>query len=194
LEVATAGYQGNLNLAEEYLAGRGIDLDAAARYRLGVVLDPYSGHETGRGRLAIPYLTKAGVVTIRFRAMDGAKPKYLTLPGGGTRLYNTAALHEAGQTIWICEGEFDALVTTEYAGLPAVGICGANVWAPFWGRIFADFDEVVIASDGDEAGAAMADRLMGHIPHARRAPLPENHDCNSFYLERGADELRAALC
>ena len=49
--------------AEDYLVERGITQEAAVKARLGVVLDPLTGHEAYEGRLAIPYVTRSEKVS-----------------------------------------------------------------------------------------------------------------------------------
>src|SRR4051812_39466457 len=121
--MATAAYQKHLDVAEEYLAGRGISRAIAESHRLGVVVDPMPGQEGMRGRLAIPALGRGNTVySLRFRALHNVDSfKYLGLPGVDLRLFNVRALHEAGDTIHIAEGELDA-ISLGAAGLPAVGV------------------------------------------------------------------------
>jgi hypothetical protein len=126
LEMATAAYQKHLDVAEEYLAGRGISRAIAESHRLGVVVAPLPGHERMVGRLAIPYLGRGSVVSgLRFRSLDNGDPKYLGLPGVELRLFNVRGLHEAGDTIHITEGELDAISLTA-CDLHAVGVPGVT--------------------------------------------------------------------
>src|SRR5690349_19292310 len=70
LEIATLRYAENLDLAMPYLEKRGITRATAKSVMLGVVTDPVLGHAPARGRLAIPYITDAGPVTMNFRCME----------------------------------------------------------------------------------------------------------------------------
>jgi DNA primase len=88
LEQTALKYQQHVNLAEEYLAKRGLSLQDVERFKLGVVAEPIVGHEIYKGRLSIPYITEAGVVDIRFRSINGEEPKYLGIPGATTHLYS----------------------------------------------------------------------------------------------------------
>ena len=55
-------------------------MEAARLARLGVVEEAEIGHETFQGRLSIPYITKTGVVDIRFRSLNPAvEPKYMDI-------------------------------------------------------------------------------------------------------------------
>ena len=199
LEQATAFYQQSLKEALPFLECRGLDEAVARKYRLGVVQRPCSGHESYTGRLAIPYLSRSGVVSIRFRCLEDHNckevgcPKYLSVRGDKPTLYNTEALFSAGSVIAITEGEMDAVVITEYAGVPAVGIQGVNAWNDAWSRTLNDFERVLIVGDGDEAGKNMVERLVDSIPNAVGVSLPESLDANDVYLKYGADELAMIL-
>ena len=196
---ATAFYQQSLKAALPFLECRGLDEAVARKYRLGVVSRPCSGHESYVSRLSIPYLSRSGCVTIRFRCLEEHNckiaqcPKYLSMRGDKPTLYNTEALFAAGSVIAITEGELDALVITEYAGIPAVGIQGVSAWNEVFARTLNDFDRVLIVGDGDEAGRQMVDRLVDSIPNAIGVSLPDGLDANEVYVQYGADELAYIL-
>lgn len=199
LDQATAYYERSLKEALPFLECRGLDEAVARKYRLGVVQRPCSGHESYAGRLAIPYLSRSGVVTIRFRCLDphdckeASCPKYLGLRGVKPTLYNTEALFAASSVIAITEGELDAVVITEYTGIPAVGIQGVSAWNDVFARTLNDFDKVLIVGDGDDAGKNMVERLVDSVPNAVGVYLPDGRDANDVYLEHGADELAYIL-
>lgn len=193
MEKATSLYQNSLRLAGDYLLERGIDPAEAKRYRLGVVEEPYSEtHEQYVGRLAIPYLTPTGVVSLRFRTL-GNGTKYLSMPGDKGFLYNVSALVGGGDTIAVCEGELDALIVTEYAGVPAVGLPGVHLWKPAYDRCFAGFRHVLAVGDGDAAGESMIDALDEHLENLVPRQMPTGMDCNEFFLEEGPEALRDFL-
>ena len=154
LEAALVGYERALPMVEGYLSGRGITPDVARCYRLGYVAEPVVGHEHYVGRLAIPYLTPAGVVDLRFRAVAGDGAKYLSRPGAQPTLYNVAGLHRATDRVVVCEGEMDTIVMDGVVGLPAVGCPGVQLWQAYYARLFADFTRVYVLGDGDDAATA----------------------------------------
>ena len=87
---AALKYAGNIYQAEDYLKSRGITMEAARLARFGVVGEPEIGHETFQGSLCIPYITKSGVVDLRFRSLNPAvEPKYM-----GCLLYTSDAADE----------------------------------------------------------------------------------------------------
>ncbi len=190
LDQATTQYAGNIHLAMEYLDGRGLDEATARGYRLGVVTpDCFPDHRHYIGRLAIPYLTRAGVVTIRFRKLnDSDEAKYLSLPGDQSRLYNVNQLFKGGDTLVIVEGEMDSITVAEYAGVPCVGVHGVSNWKPVFARMTEDYTRKIIVGDGDEAGRGFAEGLAEELSGAA-VVLPPGEDCNSILVKRGVFEL-----
>lgn len=163
--------------ARQYLSDRGIDEAATVKYSLGICDDIY------HGRLSIPYLRRAGVVGFNFRSIHGDTPKYLTQ--GHKHLYNTAALDRADLTgsIYITEGEFDAIIATERYGLAAVGVPGAAVWKalPYAAELFRGYDRIVVLADPDDAGMALAATILADIPRAEVRKL--QYDVTDCYLK-----------
>lgn len=187
-------YEANLAMAGDFLTARGIGSQTAKRFRLGFVQKPYSEtHDGYEGRLSLPYLSKAGVVALRFRALDDKSRKYLQPAKSRSWLFNTPSLYSAPRLVAVCEGELDTIVTDSYAGIPAVGIAGVNAYRPEFGRCFESVDKVLVVADGDEAGLGMVERLLDEIPNAVAAQMPAGHDANSFYLANGASALRDHL-
>jgi DNA primase len=183
-------YHSALHEAEEYLAGRGITLEQAQKARLGVVLDPLTGHEAYAGRLSIPYLTRSGVVDLRFRALADEEPRYMGLSGATTRLYNVNAFFRATSYICICEGEIDTITLDTVCNLPAVGVPGVNNWKKHYTRLLADFDNVFLFADGDQAGNEFAKSLSRELSGLTVIHMPEGEDVNSMYRQEGPDYFR----
>lgn len=190
LERATARYAANLGLAAEWLQARGIDRSTAERFRLGVVVSPEPNHELMVSRLAIPSIGLRGVVSLRFRCMQGHDckevdcNKYLGEDGVETRLWNPQALHAPGGRIGISEGELDGL-TLEMCDLPAVGVPSANNWKAHYPRLFAGYDKVYVFGDGDRAGRDFNARVLRDVPHAIIVTMGQDQDVNKVYQEEG---------
>lgn len=197
LEFATSQYEQNLHLAEEYLSSRGFSEETASSSRLGVVVEPVPGDDQFIGRLAIPYLTRSGVVDIRFRCLKAHDckaencKKYLGHPGRPLRLYNVEALFEADDFIVLCEGELDTITATQ-CGFPAVGVPGVGGWKPHFNRIFEDYQRVYLFADGDEAGRKFGERLKQELS-AVVVTMPEGEDVNSAFVKFGEDYLRSRI-
>lgn len=184
--------------AEEFLNQRGLGaFEGLDKFRFGYVDDPLPEHEKYRGKLAIPYLRchpRHGwtVAQIRFRALDGSKPKYTSTPGAKPRVYNTQALTQPGLVVGICEGELDA-VTASLAGLPTVGLPGSTTWQPHWAEMFKGYHEVLVFTDGDEPGEKMGRTIAKALSNARIIPCPDGEDINSILTSQGLDALREKL-
>lgn len=184
---ATQLYALKIGLAESYLATRGLSVDEATTFHLGMVEDPLPGHEKFTGRLAIPYITPSGVVDIRFRSMNGEEPKYMGMPGAQTTMFNVSACFEAHKYICITEGEMDAIALSVKTGHPTVGIPGANSWKPHYTRILDDYDTVILLADGDKAGSDFGKQVARELPNATVIPMPEGEDVNSVIVSLGKD-------
>lgn len=193
LESKTAQYHSNVSRGLEYLAGRGISADTIDSARLGVVDEalPSDPHANGE-RLSIPYITKSGVVDIRYRCIrehncgEASCPKYLGGTGTTPRLYNVGCIDTAGSRICITEGELDAVILHQL-GYSAVGVPGANTWKRHWRRLFEDFTRVYIFCDGDEAGRGFRTHILAEIPTAEAVMMPEKQDVTTMFLKEGRD-------
>jgi DNA primase len=184
---ATHNYAGSISLAHDYLASRGIPIEVARLAQLGVVAEPEVGHEQYSGRLSIPYITKTGVVDLRFRSLNPAvEPKYMGLTGAETKMYNVLDVERAGDFIGVCEGEIDTLTISRCVGIPCVGVPGANSWKKHYTRLLADFERVFVFADGDQPGTEFARSLARELP-VTIVQLPEGHDVNSMFVQEGAE-------
>jgi DNA primase len=187
---AAAKYAESIYLAEDYLASRGITKEVARQARLGVVEAPETGHEAYTGRLAIPYMTKTGVVDIRFRSLNPAiEPKYMGMTGAETKMYNVIDVERAGDWIGVCEGELDTITLSGCVGIPCVGVPGANSWKKHYTRLLADFERVFVFADGDQPGKEFASSLARELP-VTIVSMPDGEDVNSIYVKHGADYIR----
>jgi DNA primase len=186
LDKATTKYAGSIYQAEDYLKSRGIPLEVARLVSLGVVAEPEVGHEAFVGRLSIPYITKTGVVDLRFRSLNPAvEPKYMGMTGAETKMYNVLDVERAGDFIGVCEGEIDTLTISRCVGIPCIGVPGANSWKKHYTRLLADFERVFVFADGDQPGTEFARSLARELP-VTIIQLPDGQDVNSMYVQEGA--------
>ena len=180
-------YAESIQAAGAYLESRGITKEAALAVSLGVVTEPEPGHEQYQGRLCIPYITKTGVVDLRFRSLNPAvEPKYMGMTGAETKMYNVLDVEKAGDYIAVCEGEIDTITLSKLVGIPAVGVPGSNAWKRHYTRLLADFERVFIFADGDTSGRDFANSLARELP-VTVLQLPDGEDVNSMYVNQGKD-------
>lgn len=184
---AAAKYAESIQVAGDYLQSRGITKEAALAVSLGVVTEPEPGHEQYLGRLSIPYITKTGVVDLRFRSLNPAvEPKYMGMTGAETKMYNVTDIEKAGDFIAVCEGEIDTITLSKLAGIPAVGVPGSNAWKRHYTRLLADFERVFIFADGDTSGRDFANSLARELP-VTVLQLPDGEDVNSMFVSEGKE-------
>lgn len=189
-------YAANLDLASSYLSGRGISQATAEAVRLGVVVDPEPGHELMVGRLAIPYITRTGIVDMKFRCTQHEDcknegcVKYLCLTGSNPHLYNVNAFFRESAVMGITEGEFDADILDYEVGIPAVGCPGAQAWQPHFARCFVGYENIYLFTDGDTAGREFAKKVAEDLPPLTVVNLPEKQDVTTVYLSEGPEGLR----
>jgi DNA primase len=190
LEIATEKYESLVSnqTAYDHLQDRGINPESIKDFRLGFVGEPISGHEQYRGCLAIPGIGPNGVYSLRFRNLNSDGPKYLSITGAPTRLFNVRAIHTAGDVIAITEGELDAVILNQ-CGVPAIGVPGANNWKRHHSRMVAGFQKVFIFGDGDKAGEEFSKKVMDSVSSGIRMNMPSGHDVNSFFLAHGQEHL-----
>jgi len=190
---AAAKYAANIFQAEDYLASRGITREAARLARFGVVGEPEIGHETFQGRLCIPYITKSGVVDLRFRSLNPAvEPKYMGMTGFETKMYNVLDIDRAGDWIGVCEGELDTITLSACVGIPCIGVPGANSWKKHYTRLLADFERVFVFADGDQPGKEFAASLSRELP-VTIVQMPDGEDVNSCYVKYGSQYIRERM-
>ena len=201
LESQTSQYESSLVLAEDYLVGRGITEDTAAMARLGVVDEPLEFDDDATGNyLSIPYLARAGVVSLRFRCIreHNCKDvpyhgKYRTRLGDRTRIYGVEHLVSAGPAICITEGELDALILNQL-GYPAVALPGAKTWKSHYRRLFEDFSRIIVFADGDHDGTEFGAEWQKIFPRSVEvAQMDEKEDVNSMFLLYGEDYFHDIL-
>lgn len=187
-----------------YLHGRGLGAAVADRFRLGYVAPERDTPRQFWHRMAIPYLTPTGVVSLRYKCLaphhdktlgidPGGCPKMLGETGDELTLYNASAvLHERGP-VFLCEGEPDVWAITTLYGSPAVGIPGAEAWAKhsYWARCFVGLD-LILPADGDKPGRDLAAAVKRDLPETRVVQLPDGDDALSV-LARDPDEF-AGYC
>ena len=190
LGVASQKYAANIYQAEDYLRSRGISMEAARLARFGVVVEPEIGHEAFTGRLSIPYITKTGIVDLRFRSLNPAvEPKYMGMTGAETKMFNVLDIERAGDYIGVCEGELDTVTLSSCVGIPCVGVPGANSWKKHYTRLLADFERVYVFADGDQPGKEFATSLARELP-VTIVSMGDGEDVNSAYVKYGADYIR----
>jgi len=179
--------------AREYATrpDRGLTAEQVDRWGLGYAVD---GRQ--RGRIVFPTRDLRGrLLSFTGRSFIGSDPKYLTASKGEGRQDGAVF----GEQHWpaqrgrlhVTEGEINALAVERATGGAVAALSGSHLAVEQVLKI-GTFNEIVICTDPDPAGAKAASQLVGALArHARvrRATLPEGTD--AAVLERS--DLAARL-
>jgi len=147
------------SLGEKYLQRRGIPLELAQAYGVGYAAPgrwPHKNRDWKWGRLVFPHTNPAGeVVNLYGRAVGSnekvpkeARHDHLPGPRG---VFNAPAL--AGDTVFICEGAFDALSLMAAGHKEACAVFGVDGLRWEWVKA----RRVVFCFDQDAAGGKWRD-------------------------------------
>lgn len=133
---------------DPFRAKRGLNEDTLARFQIGWDAD--------QDAYTIPVRNAQGdLVNIRFYQIDPSdeRRKIWSIMGHGSPVLYPIAQLDDNQSIVLCEGEWDALLTIQ-KGFPAVTRTGAaKVWKDSWNPLFQD-KCVLLCHDMDEPGQA----------------------------------------
>jgi DNA primase len=171
----------------------------AAGESCGLVQPPSQSrprHDTFLGRIVFPDIAGGHVRCLQGRAFPERprSPKYLTLRGARTGLYNQAAA--SSPSVILCEGIPDTLSVLA-AGLPACGIYGTQGWKDEHSAHFARARRVYVALDRDATRRAIdIARRFGARGRVIIPPdsLGEKGDLNDWLAASGSPQaFRAAL-
>ena len=204
LELASKTYHNQLGAGKlagslpsgvlDYFNSHALTWPILGKYRIGYVVAPLPGDERFTGTLSIPYLSRSGVVSLKFRSLTISSGKYAQASGQRGRLYNTNSYFDAGTTIGISEGEIDAVSATEHLGLPTMGVPGAQGWQDSWKIVLRDFTMVFVFADGDQAGKQFAYDVADTVGwRARVVECPDGEDVSSMCASGRAAELQALM-
>lgn len=138
-------------------------------------------------RILIPFFNGERITFIQARRIDSEYPKYINLAGRKPPLFNTETLKgmSAGETVYLCEGAFDAMML-EQAGKHAVACLGVRNVSEKDLDMFLPFS-VVLALDNDAAGQGRAEELAKMLYRRGKASeilsLPDGcKDVTDYFL------------
>ena len=190
-----------------YLRSLGIKDSVIQQAGLAKVSEKSGRHyDTFRDRLMIPILDQHGrVIAFGGRIMGEGEPKYLNSPETPIyqKSYHLFGLHHAAREIRnqdravLVEGYFDVIAPHQAGVNNVVASLGTSLTAAQV-RLLGRFTRrVAVCFDPDAAGANAALRsvelFLEHEFDCRVAVLPEEHDPDTFVLQKGAEAFRTVL-
>jgi hypothetical protein len=103
-------------------------------------------------------------------------------------LYMAPSDIEDVRTLYVCEGEIDAMSVRQMGNL-VIGVPGASSWRDEWCETWPRFNKINVMADGDSAGDNLWERIIKacHAKHGARwtnthleAISATNHDANDL--------------
>lgn len=178
---------GNEGALEWLETKRGINLETIQKYGIG-----WDGR-----RYAMPIYDEKGILRNIRCYSSVLDPKILNWPGWGSppRLFPMATLLGDPKVIFICEGEWDALLANQQ-GIPTVtgtgGVKSMGRWYGNWSDWFRD-RVVFICFDCDDEGRIGARRVAAKLARVTRKlrvvelpfPIGSHKDLTDYILEGG---------
>lgn len=152
---------------------RGLTLDTLDTWEIG--------YDARRQRFTIPIRDRMGTLVNIRRYSRTQQPKMKNAGGHGDppRLFPQDNLQ--ADTVIVCEGEWDALLSTQM-GFPAVtGTHGVGTWLTSWNKHFRR-KTVYVCFDNDDEGKLGAARVAKHLESVARSvrivklPVERNHE------------------
>lgn len=176
------------DLTEKTLAYRGISKESAEKYGITTSVDK-DGKEIRRV-YPYPHGDKYRYLPKDFSKNSGFKNDHLF----GMDKFTTGS----SKFLTIVEGEDDVPSTYDMLGsrYPVVGIPGASVSSALLKNChdyINSFEQIIVASDGDDAGEAAANRFASAFPNkVYRVTLDRFNDPNEYLVNKAAVEFREA--
>jgi len=192
----------------DFLATRGISKQTADNAQLFSEEKYFARLGKTSDSIAFPYYKGGKLVAAKYRSIES---KDFTQSGGGAQDFFNIDSIDPSKPIVIVEGEIDALTLIEAgvenvlsvpSGAPMKVVDGkvdasedrkfAFVWSAH--EILKNAPYVVIATDTDSAGQALAEELARRIGKDKcRVAKFEYKDLNEAFLDKGADLVREII-
>jgi twinkle protein len=192
----------------EFLATRGISATTADKAGVFAAEKFFSRLGKVTDSIAFPYFTDGKLVAAKYRSIES---KDFTQDAGGAQNFFNLDNVDPTKPIVIVEGEIDALTLIEAgidnvlsvpSGAPMKVVDGkidasedrkfAFVWSAH--EILKQAPHIIIATDTDSAGQALAEELARRIGKDRcRVAKFEYKDLNEAFLADGADKVNEII-
>lgn len=175
--------------ALDYLKSRGITEITAANFYLGYSTIQINGKELPC--IVIPHFDISGDKILLVKKRTFPEKHYIREAGMASCLFNEQFIADAkdNATVYVCEGEFDAIILWQCGYLNVVsGTTGAGSFQTDWVNKLERFKKIVIAYDADSAGKDGSLELSKRLgeDRVRIVKIPDTcKDINDVFLESG---------
>lgn len=157
---------------------RGLSLETVKSFKLGLEVD-----QAGKW-ITIPHYQGNKLVNIKFRSLPPAEKTFRRVANCKSVLFNGDILQERPATVYLCEGEIDALALWDRGEKSVVGATtGAGSFDPSWVDQLQDVQKIIIVYDSDDAGQKGAREVARRLGYDRcyNVVLPDGQDVNDYF-------------
>lgn len=141
------------------------------------------GFDAKRNAIAIPHMICGIIPAIKYRILTPGdhEPHYQCEAGSNLdHLFNPEQIET--YTVYLCEGEFDAMVATSSAFNSCSLSAGAGSFNPEFVRDFSKQRDVFLPLDADQGGSDGMDKIKAMMPDkAIPVHLPDGMDITDFF-------------
>jgi len=182
------------SLLEELLSWRPWTIEAVKHFRLGYTEVRFEDG-TIKKFLTIPHSYQGKFYNVKFRSWPGEPKEFQRIPNAPTILFNTdVCLSSETNEIMIVEGELDCITAwcCGYRNVVATtGGAKSSIPSPFL-DLLEQFERVVIAFDGDEAGRVGAKKLARQLGIHRcfLIDFPDGFDLTDYVKVYSCEKLK----
>lgn len=166
---------------------RGLTEETIKHFKLGLQGD----------KITIPiYDEHDNLINIRTRKnpfVESDEPKYKSMEGAKSSLYNIKVLEENPKRLIFCEGEFDMMLLWQKGVKNVISTTGgASYFSPEWSNYFKTVHEIIFLYDNDKAGVEGALKAAKKIGEhkCKIVVFPEREDketvdITDFFIKYG---------
>jgi len=179
---ATGAHQRLLSdeIALEYVTiTRGLNIETVKAFKIGLEIDKDGGHW-----LTIPHYEKGKLINIKSRSLPPAEKTFRRVKDCRSILFNSDCLNTCTASIYLCEGEIDALTLWDKGEKKVIATTtGAGSFDSEWIDQLKDVQKIIIVYDPDEPGQKGAREVARRLGYDRcfNVVLPDGQDLNEYF-------------
>lgn len=131
-----------------------------------------------------PHFIKGKLVNIKFRSLPPAEKHFKRIAGCPSTLFNQDVLTTNPETVFITEGEIDAITLQDQGIKNVIGATiGAGSFDPLWIDQLQAIKKIILCYDPDETGQKGSREVARRLGYERcfNIVLPDDLDVNDYF-------------
>jgi len=159
---------------------RGLSIETVKAFKIGLQIDKDGGRW-----LTIPHYENGKLINIKSRSLPPAEKTFRRVKDCRSILFNSDCIEANKSTVYLCEGEIDALSLWDKGEKNVVATTtGAGSFDPAWIDQLKDVKKIIIVYDPDEPGQKGSREVARRLGYDRcfNVTLPEGKDLNEYFM------------